>query len=76
MEALNGFSHVHHPMMSASYSLKAAPLKQLWLWEQWAEHTFQVVGEEWGSSSCLGPVSGSTGGHLLQQGDSPEDTRT
>ena len=36
------------------YSFKVTSLKELWLWEPWAECTFQGQGREWGASDCPG----------------------
>ena len=51
-------------------SLKAASLKQLWLWEwwvegTWVEYTLQGQGRGWETSNCLGPDWESIGGHVL-----------
>lgn len=46
VEALTRVSHYTVQMVSTPHSPKALSLKRLWLWERWAEHTFQGQGWE------------------------------
>ena len=46
-------------------SLYVVSLRQLQLWEQWAEHTFYAQGRGWRVLDCLRSAHGPVGGHSL-----------